>query len=188
MVLMRAKKSESTPLIHSGLRIPKNFSQEIVRVNEGLSAIQRNSIKEAELTTAKGLLSSPSHIHISLIKEEEFKDNPSLKVARMTSFISRRQDLHHLHFGMIYYAAKAGSSTIRGWKIPQLNKIPAHLRKNFRKNTQAQFKNLLHRLTKVQDEDKEQATRAKELEERELALEREYSKRRNYRISNHLHT
>ncbi|MCH9621952.1 MAG: hypothetical protein K0U10_07000 [Gammaproteobacteria bacterium] len=188
MVRMRPNSGVSSLLKHKGLRIPKSFTSEIVRVNKGLfTTLQKPDHKKA-ISKAQALFSSPSQIKISLISEEDFASTPALKTARMTSVISRRQDLHNLHFGMIYYAARQRSSSIKGWKIPQLHQIPNHLKNLLTRDANTPSKILFSRISKFKEDKESQLTDNQQDEREKQALQHEYLKRRNYRTSNTLHT
>ncbi len=66
-------------------------------------------------------------INISPLDDSLGKEK-ALAVAKITNNVSQKQDLHFLHFGIIYYSARnEENKTVQGWKIPKIIGITKQL-------------------------------------------------------------
>lgn len=188
MVLMKSTRSQPKVLSHSGLHIPsKRFTREVKKVTNQLSSSMLRVEKADKVTKIKTIFASPEQISINHIKDEEFETNHTLKIAQMTSLICHRQDLHYIHFGMIYYAA-AKNASFKGWKIPKLVEVPrAIVNFSLQPKPRSLTKSLLAKVSKM-DKENGEALNSKEFEDSRRYYEKERAKYRNYRTANSLHT
>jgi len=90
---------------YQGVKIPTiNFKKTFINAVKDLKAINITPLDE------------------STSKEKAFS------IAKTTNSVCKKQDLHFLHFGMIYYSAKSEKSgRIQGWKIPKIIGITRQL-------------------------------------------------------------
>lgn len=188
MVLMKSTDHHPKVLSYSGLHIPsKRFTGEMKKVAHHLSNSMLKIEEADKAAKIKTIFASPEQISINHIKDEEFETNHTLKIAQMTSLICHRQDLHYIHFGMIYYAA-AKNASFKGWKIPKMIEVPkAIVNFSFQATPRRLTKSLLAKVSKI-DRENGEAFNSKEFEDSRRYYEKERAKYRNYRTANSLHT
>ena len=101
------KKVDDDPLRtkYQGVKIPTiNFKKIFINAFKELKTINISPLDD------------------SIEKEKVFS------VAKITNNVCKKQDLHFLHFGIIYYSAKSDKNGgIRGWKIPKIIGITKQL-------------------------------------------------------------
>jgi hypothetical protein len=133
------------------------------------------------------LLKSSVLVEISLAEIVPTDDNNSLKVAGIANAIGNRQNLHLLYYRMIYYASK--KKAIFKWRRPQKFNAPLKLQKMLPSLKRFSSKTFIAKFSKITSEESDSLQEGKEtMEINQLAREREYSERRNYRTSTHLYT
>ncbi len=120
LVFIHTPKKSNPRLNHIGVHIPSmDFAAAIKATRVHYNPLRRSLSKKDQIDNLKKLLFSENTLIISLIKEAPGKNDKAFKTALTTNAISQKQDLHLLHYGLIYCANKSRKDRpMKGWKIP----------------------------------------------------------------------
>lgn len=147
--------------------------------------------RKKQIDRLKKLLFSNDTAQIFLMEGTNNKNFKAFKAAKMTSAVSNKQNLRLLHIGMIYYANNHKMKSIKGWKVPCLIHVSRQLQYILRSpmimdNTDSDV--FYKKYKVIHTLKKELKNKETGFRKSDLALEKEYSHRRNYRTSSPLHT
>ena len=190
LVFIHSLKKNYSQLPYTGVHIPSMDFTATIKANKGINnALSQRFSEKEQIEIIKRILHLEKPLKISLINKT-FENNSVFRSVETISTINQRQDLHLLHYGMIYCANRSRKDKpIKGWKIScsivMIKQFQSVLSAPVAK---AQSKNL-HSFT-ILNRFKETLSQKKEEDFLNLnqSLEKEYSERRNYLTTSHLHT
>ena len=134
------------------------------------------------------LLLKSSHWSVLSLSANDLKSaSNEVKTAKAVSEVEKKQDLHLLHYSMVYFAKKK-RSTIK-WQRPYRFNAAKKIKSLYQGRHPFKRASSLSKFSKITTKKEELLQEGKEiLEQNHLAMEQEYSDRRNYRNSTSLHT
>ncbi len=178
--LFQNREKRAQPLtIQLSVRIkPLDFGKAIKACIYDPTPLRKALLAKEQIESFKKILLSDSPKIISLVK--------AVKGVKM---VEGEQNLLFLHYTLIYRAIHRNKDKpIKGWKItcPLLltNKFYNFLHSYVKEDKHISHTISLIKIAQKNAEDMDTT----EVERANLALEREYSQRRNYHVTHHLHT
>ncbi len=191
LVFINQTKQPSPLIKHTGVHIPSiDFKTTIKAAKSYHNPLKRILSQKEQVEKLKKLFFSENTVIISLVNGSEEKNNKTLRVAKVTSSITEKQNLTLFHYGLMYSSNHfRRNRPKKWWKIP----CPIVVTNQF----QCVLKTLIVKSNIKNDNTFTIISQAKDpiLETNEssfsetgLALEKEYSQRRNYLTTNHLYT
>ena len=191
LVFINQTKHPSPLVRRTGVHIPSiDFGTTVKAAKSYHDPLKLILSQKEQVEKLKKLFFSENTVVISLVKESVEKSSNSLKVAKRTSFITQKQNLYLFHYGLMYSSNHfRRNRPKKWWKIP----CPVVVTNQF----QCVLKTLIVKSSGKNGNTFSVISQAKDpilqtaedsFSETGLALEKEYSQRRNYLTTNHLYT
>lgn len=176
VVIQGDKKSPAPPLRHVNKR--KNSTKYI------LNRLSRAPYRKQNADRLADLMKRSTVIELSLKVSDLEANANEWKSAKVANAIEKGQNLHLLYYKMVYFASQK-KPTIK-WKRPYRYNAALRLRNM---NNNSASKSFLAKFSKIDSNSSELLKEGKKiLDQNALAMEHEFSDRRNYRNSTPLHT
>ena len=174
-------------LIKGATKSPAPFGHKISKSSRCLSALRPTPYRSHNKKKLGALLKSSVFVEISLTEASPADDNNTVKIAEIANAVGNRQNLHLLYYKMVYYSSR--KKPLFQWKRQQTFNAPLKLQKMAPVLKGASSKTFIAKFSKITSAESDSLKEGKEtMEINQLAREREFSERRNYRTSTHLYT